>query len=123
MPRGGARIGAGRKRKVAALPQDVMTGAPGAPAWLSPLAREFYAHNEAQLGDRMTPGDRDGLACYATALSLIASGHASAPLLGVAKSWAQALGLTPTSRDKAKPAGKAEAKKDWRAVVYQMPAR
>lgn len=143
MARGGARIGAGRKRKTE-TPVYVQHGVPAPPPWLSAVARECYAYYAQQLGDRMTPGDRDALAAYATALASLARLEAAlqAPgfevlvdggvhplvveqrqLLGQVKGLATSLGLTPTSRNRAKSAVQGEAKQDWRAVVYQTPTR
>jgi P27 family predicted phage terminase small subunit len=151
MPKGGARIGAGRKpkhREVVAFKEGLAT----APAWLSPAAKHFYRFYGKQLEESrvLTHADRDTLATYAAMLADIAAlsremqkktfqrvvmsvaGEKTNPIVtqyqqAVSRSrmLAQDLGLTPASRSRvqvtAPKSGDAEQQK--RDSFFARPAR
>lgn len=150
MPKGGARIGAGRKARSRET-VHFKEGLPSPPAWLSPAARTYYRHYGRQLEEKrvITHADRDTLATCAATLAEIAelsrltrakdfkrvlvneAGAKTNPIVTQldqamkrSRMLAQDLGLTPASRGRVQTSSAApEVKKDWRAVVYQMPAR
>lgn len=124
MPKGGARIGAGRKPKHRARAQFT-AGVAAPPSWLSPAAKAYYRRYGQQLeaAGVITHADRDTLAMYAALLADIAAlsrqihakgfqrtlvsevGEKTNPLvtqyqqsIGRVRMLAQDLGLTPASR-------------------------
>lgn len=126
MPKGGARIGAGRKPKARAV-VAFREGLASPPAWLTPAAKAYYRHYGRQLAESrvITHADRDALAMYAATLADIAEltrltrekgfqrvlytemGVKTNPIvtqyqqaIGRARQLAQDLGLTPASRSR-----------------------
>lgn len=126
MPKGGPRIGAGRKPKARAV-VAFREGLASPPAWLTPAAKTYYRHYGRQLEASrvITHADRDALAMYAATLADIAEltrsmhekgfkrvlhtemGVKTNPIVtqyqqavGRARMLAQDLGLTPASRSR-----------------------
>ncbi|HMN09286.1 MAG TPA: replicative DNA helicase [Gemmatimonadaceae bacterium] len=76
MPKGGPRIGAGRKPKARAV-VAFREGLASPPAWLTPAAKTYYRHYGRQLEASrvITHADRDALAMYAATLADLAVGR------------------------------------------------
>lgn len=126
MPKGGSRIGAGRKPKARAA-VAFTPGLAAPPAWLPAPARAYYRRYGAELeaAGVLTHADRDTLALYANTLADIAQltklmraktftrtivtelGEKTNPIVtqhqaatSKARMLAQDLGLTPASRSR-----------------------
>jgi P27 family predicted phage terminase small subunit len=150
MPKGGPRIGAGRKPKARDQAQ-FEAGLAAPPAWLSPAGRAYYRHYGRQLEASrvITHADRDALAIYAATIADIAElskamrakgfqrvlytemGVKTNPLVtqyerakSQARQLGQDLGITPASRSRvqpAKPAGDATGDQAKRDAFFKRP--
>jgi len=151
MPKGGARIGAGRKpkhREVVAFKEGLAT----APAWLSSSAKHFYRFYGKQLAESrvLTHADRDTLATYAAMLADISElnremqkktfnrvifgpgGEKTNPIvtqyqqaISRARMLAQDLGLTPASRGRVQVTAprSGDPEQEKRNAFFARPAR
>lgn len=149
MPKGGPRIGAGRKPKARAV-VAFREGLASPPAWLPPAAKAYYRHYGRQLEESrvITHADRDALAMYAATLADIAEltrltrakgfqrvlytemGVKTNPIvtqyqqaIGRARQLAQDLGLTPASRGRVQvaPPSAGDADQQKRDAFFRRP--